>query len=88
MKRFTAYISKKEDVVAVIDNNTGEKYTTLEDILDLLNNNLIYDEVINELLDYYLYKKRENKAVIVSDVYASKISLLNKIKETVNERIK
>ena len=62
MKRFTAYISKKEDVVAVIDNNTGEKYTTLEDILDLLNNNLIYDEVINELLDYYLYKKRENKA--------------------------
>lgn len=88
MKRFTAYISKKEDVVAVIDNNTGEKYTTLEDILDLLNNNLIYDEVINELLDYYLYKKRENKAVIVADVYASKISLLNKIKETVNERIK
>ena len=92
MKRFTAYISKKEDVVAVIDNITGKRYTTLEDILDLLNlqnsisgkaNNTVYEDVINNLLEIYESKKANNKAVIVGDVYTSKISLLKEIKDKI-----
>lgn len=35
--RFELYVNAEEDIVAINDKLTGKKYSTLEDIIDLLN---------------------------------------------------
>jgi len=78
--RFELYVNAEEDIVAINDKLTGKKYSTLEDIIDLLNiiiNEDYYYKKILNLISTYESRAAANKGIVISgDVYNAKISVL------------
>jgi hypothetical protein len=83
--RFELYVSADEDLVAIMDKMTGEKYSTLEEIIDLLNNiigkDYYYNRII-KMIDDYDKRISANKGIVITgDIYNAKMSILQELLE-------
>lgn len=83
MKRFELYVNAEEDIIAVHDKLTGEKHTTLDAIIDLLNmvadEDYYYNQII-KFIEIYTARVENNKGIVINgDVYNAKLSVLNEL---------
>lgn len=90
MERFTLHIpteNNDDDVVAIEDTVTQEKYSNLNDILHLLNTQMeiiqyredrIADEIV-DLIKHYQDLKNKSAGLVMGDAFLDRVNVLQEL---------